>query len=81
MTTKEKVIETLGWYGAAAITGAYALNSFGYLAADALGYQLLNLTGAIALAVITLHHRVYQSALVNTIWAFIAIVALFKLLT
>jgi hypothetical protein len=81
MTTKDKVIETLGWYGALAVTGAYAFNSFGYLAADASGYQLLNLSGAIALAIITLYRRVYQSALVNVIWAIIAVVALAKLLT
>ncbi len=80
MSAKEKLIETLGWYGALAVTGAYALNSFGYLAADAFGYQLLNLTGASALAVITLYRGVYQSALVNVIWALIAVVALTKLL-
>lgn len=80
MTTKEKIIETLGWYGAVAVTGAYALNSFGYLAADAFGYQLLNFTGAAALAVITLYRGVYQSAIVNVIWALIAVVALLRLL-
>jgi hypothetical protein len=80
MTTREKLIETLGWYGAFAVTGAFALNSFAYLASDALLYQLLNLTGAAALAVITLYHRVYQSAIVNVIWGLIAVIALAKLL-
>lgn len=76
---KERMIEVLGWYGALAVTGAYALNSFGYLAADSLAYQLLNLSGALTLALVTIYHRVYQSALVNVIWALIAVVALFKL--
>jgi hypothetical protein len=80
MTTKEKVIEALGWYGAFAVTGAFAFNSFGYFAHDALLYQLLNLTGAAALALITLYHRVYQSAIVNVVWALIAVIALANLL-
>ncbi len=79
MTTKERIVETLGWYGALAVTGAFALNSFGYLAHEVLWYQSLNFTGAAALAIVTLYHRVYQSAIVNVIWAFIAVIALIKL--
>jgi len=80
MTAREKLIEMLGWYGAIAVTGAFALNSFGYLSHDQPWYQLLNFTGAAALAVITLYHRIYQSAIVNVIWALIAVVSLLKLL-
>lgn len=80
MMTKEKIVEALGWYGALAVTGAFALNSFGYLEHEVLWYQLLNFTGAAALAVITLYHRIYQSAIVNVIWTLIALVALVKIL-
>ncbi len=39
--------EIVDWYGAVAIVGAYALNSFSVITFDSLSYQLLNLTGAI----------------------------------
>ncbi|MDD5726917.1 MAG: CBU_0592 family membrane protein [Patescibacteria group bacterium] len=69
-------IDTLvGWYGMAAILLAYALVSFGTLKPDSLTYQLLNLSGALGILVISLLKRAFQPAALNIVWAIIAVVA------
>lgn len=74
-------INTLvGWYGAAAILIAYALTSFGVLRSDSLVYQLLNLTGALGIAVISITKKAYQPAVLNIVWAVVAIAAVVGLL-
>ena len=74
-----KIAEAGGWYGAVAIVGAYALVSFKVVPADGLVYQLLNLTGAIGIIVISAIKGVKQSVTLNVFWALIAIVALVSL--
>ena len=71
--------EIIGWYGAAAIVIAYILNSFSIIAANTLVYQMLNLTGAIGIIVISLMKKTYQPAAVNIIWAVVAVIALVKI--
>ena len=71
--------EIIGWYGAAAIVLAYILNSFSVVAASSVVYQLLNLTGAIGIIVISLLKKTYQPAAVNIIWAVVAVIALVKI--
>ena len=69
-------IDTLvGWYGMAAILLAYALVSFGTLRSDSLTYQLLNLSGALGILIISLLKKAFQPAALNIAWAIIAIVA------
>lgn len=75
-----KFLEIFGWYGTIAIVGTYALISFSVMQSNSVFYQFLNLTGAIGIGCITLYKKVYQSAIVNIIWAIIAAVALVKLL-
>ncbi|MBX6334414.1 hypothetical protein IRY61_03690 [Candidatus Saccharibacteria bacterium] len=74
------IIEAIGWYGPVALILAYALVSFGVVGAESYAFQLLNLTGAIAIIVISAAKKVYQSVALNIFWSIIAIVALVRLL-
>lgn len=74
-------IENLvGWYGAFATLGAYFLISFGILGPMDLKYQLLNLSGAIGLAIICFYKKTYQPLFVNIIWSIIALIAIIFIL-
>lgn len=57
MVMKNKITEILGWYGVAAIVGAYALSSFGVIGGQSLLYQGLNLTGAIGIVLDALNDK------------------------
>lgn len=70
--------ELAGWYGTAAILGAYALSSFGVLATADRTYQALNLTGAIGVAIVCWRKRTWQAFWLEAIWAAIATVALVR---
>jgi cephalosporin-C deacetylase-like acetyl esterase len=77
---KNKITEVLGWYGVAAIVGAYALLSLNFLNSDSLVFQGLNLTGAIGIVIDALDDKNTQPAVLNIIWAIIAFVAIVKIL-
>ena len=77
---KEKIIEIIGWYGTAAIIGAYALNSFGIFSPNNIWYQLLNLTGALGIVIVSFPKKAYQPAVLNVIWIIIALVAIIRIL-
>lgn len=79
MTTKQLFTETAGWYGALAILAAYLLVSFNLISGNGLVFQLLNLTGALGIIAIAAYKKVRQSIMLNTFWAIIAIVALFRI--
>ncbi|WP_415719782.1 CBU_0592 family membrane protein [Maridesulfovibrio sp.] len=72
------LVETLGWYGTIAIILAYILVSFGMLDSKEPAYQILNLSGAVGIISISLHKKAYQPAVLNIIWAAIALVAIVK---
>ncbi len=72
------LIEALGWYGAAAIVAAYALSSFGWLHPADAAYQMLNITGAFGIIIVSLKKRAYQPALLNAAWLTIAVIAVLK---
>jgi hypothetical protein len=72
------LIESVGWIGSVAIVLAYALNMFKKLASDSAAYYILNIGGSICLIVNTLYHHAIPSAVVNVIWIFIALVAVFR---
>jgi hypothetical protein len=76
----KKIIDIIGWVGAAEVIAAYALNSYGELTAGSVLFQLLNLTGAIFLIANTWYNKAYPSMVINIIWTVIAIVALIKIL-
>lgn len=73
--------EVLGWYGTLAIVGAYLAVSFGWLHAEGLAYQLVNITGAMGLMAIAWVKRVKQNVVLNLFWAGIGIAALVQLAT
>jgi hypothetical protein len=74
------ITETLGWYGVIAIVGAYTLLSLGILPSTSLTFQMLNLTGAIGIVVDAIDDKDMQPAVLNIIWAVIALVAIVKIL-
>lgn len=70
----------IGWYGTAAIIGAYALLSSGVIAQGIL-YQALNLTGGIGIVVVSAAKRAYQPMILNIVWSVIGAIALIRLVT
>ncbi|TSC58704.1 MAG: Uncharacterized protein Greene041619_414 [Candidatus Peregrinibacteria bacterium Greene0416_19] len=74
------LINIIGWYGTAAIIGAYALVSFSILSPESVLYQALNGTGAIGIVVVSLQKKAYQPAVLNIIWTAIAAVAVARML-
>ncbi|MBI4256431.1 hypothetical protein HY626_00025 [Candidatus Uhrbacteria bacterium] len=75
---KENVTEFAGWVGVLSIPLAYALLSFGVLGADQAGYHILNLIGGVGIVVDALADKNYQPAVLNLIWAAIAVYAIVK---
>ncbi len=72
-------VNTLGWIGVILIVVAYGLLSFGRISSDTVAYQGLNIAGSILIIIETLTKKDYQPMALNIIWAFIAVVALFRL--
>lgn len=75
------LIETLGWIGSIAILAAYGLNSFQKIKSDSVLFQTLNLLGGILLIINSIHHEAYPFTFINSIWVFIALPALVKILS
>lgn len=79
MKRRHKSVDLIGWYGAAAILLAYALNSFSVIDSSDLTYQLLNLTGAIGVVIVSYAKGVAQPAVLNAVWAAIALLAIIQI--
>ena len=77
---KNSLISILGWYGTVAIIAAYALVSFSILSPTETTYQILNLSGAIGIVLVSLQKKAYPPAVLNIIWAVVAIFAIFKII-
>ena len=77
---KKQFIEIFGWYGTFAIIGAYFLVSFSIVQSNTLTFQLINLTGALGLFIVSFYKKAYQLVVLNVIWLFIALVAIAKIL-
>ncbi len=77
---KNIITEILGWYGVIAIVGAYMLLSFDFVGSNSVVFQVLNLTGAIGIVVDAIEDRNIQPAVLNIIWALVALIALVKIL-
>lgn len=78
--SKSQFAESLGWVGAIALLGSYALLSFNIISGESLVYHSLMLLGAAGLAVVTFRHRAFQSFIVNTIFSILAITALTRII-
>jgi hypothetical protein len=74
------LIELFGWYGMLAIVSAYALVSFSYLNPASLAYQVLNVTGAFGIVIVSFYKKAYQPGVLNIIWTVIAVVAICRIL-
>lgn len=74
----KKWIDIVGWCGAALLLAAFAFNSFGYLGRTDAAYQLMNLFGAVGIALQAYKRRAFPAAALNMVWAIIAIVALLR---
>lgn len=72
-------VEIIGWYGVIAILLAYLLNSLNIINSSNIFYSLLNLTGALGIIFDAWKQKNYQPAVLNIIWAFIAVITLIKL--
>ena len=73
-------IEAIGWAGSFTILAGYALLSSGRLAAGSTAYQLVNIFGALGMAINSLYHGALPSVCNNLIWAGIGGVALIGIL-
>ncbi|MEV6931065.1 hypothetical protein AB0M46_42150 [Dactylosporangium sp. NPDC051485] len=73
------MIDVLGWVGAALVLAAYALVSSKRLAGDGAVFQVMNILGAVALAVNSAASRAWPSVAVNVAWVGIGAVAMFRL--
>jgi len=72
------LVEIIGWIGAVLIIGAYYLNINGKIKSTSAWYIVSNLLGGVFFTINTLVHQAYPSMIVNIIWIFIAVAALFK---
>ncbi len=72
--------EFFGWYGAAAILGAYGLISFSVIEPSSFWYQFFNFTGAFGVAMVSFSKKAYQPAVLNATWTLIAAIALARML-
>lgn len=77
---KHKAENYFGWYGVLTILLAYLLVSFDVIAAKSLAYQLLNLTGAAGIMNEALSKKDAQPAVLNAIWAIIAIISIARII-
>lgn len=78
MTQKRIFAEFAGWYGIAAILSAYVLVSFGVLDGTSIIYQVLNLSGAVGVIIVSIVKKVTQTLVLNIVWVGIACVGLAK---
>ena len=76
---KHRVADVIGWMGMFAVVTAYLLVSIEVLDGHSTVYQLMNLTGALALIWISWLRGVFQGVLINIFWVAIAIVGLLQL--
>ena len=59
--------------------GAFGGRQLGWLNTDRAAYQIMNLAGALILAVVALLGRVWGFVLLNGVWATVSLIALVRL--
>ena len=62
-----------------AILSAYFLVSFNVISAQTIFYQALNITGALGIVYNSFKKKDVQPAILNIIWAIIALIAIIRL--
>ena len=79
MKNKNILFEIIGWAGSFLILLAYAMISIGKWNSEQLVYQGCNLMGSVFFIIYTVYKKTYPPAILNTIWAIIAIIALIRM--
>jgi hypothetical protein len=76
---KNRMLQLFGWCGVSAILVAYILLSFDYLVSSSILFQLLNLTGALGVAMASSSKKDYPPVALNIVWALVALFAIFRI--
>jgi hypothetical protein len=74
------VIDVLGWYGLGVVVLAYGAVSLGFILPSSYTYQFMNLSGSFGLGAVAFAKRAYQNAVLNIVWAAVAVIALSRLI-
>jgi hypothetical protein len=74
---KERLIDIAAWIGTAAILTGYALFTTG-LIPDPFVYHVLNMLGSVAVGYISYRRKVWQSVVINTVFAVLAAIAILR---
>jgi hypothetical protein len=72
------LVDVLGWYGVLAVVGAYGLITFALLGPENIWYMILNLTGAMGLAVEANSKNDRPTVVLNVVWMAFAILGLVR---
>ncbi len=75
----DSLFEVIGWIGVIMLLLAYWSISQGVLNSKNLTFHMLNLFGAIAIIINTLHHNAYAPAMLNVVWASVAAWGVYRL--
>lgn len=78
----ESYSSVIGWAGAALVVSAYFLVSSKRVAGDNLTYQLMNIFGAVGVAINSYFQEAYPSVGIQIVWlliGFTALISIFKL--
>jgi len=71
--------EVVGWYGVLAILAAYTLLNLGKLESQTTSYQILNLTGSLALIINCFIKKDTEPLFLNVVWCIVALISLLHL--
>jgi len=80
MDARKIIHEWIGWLGMILLLIGYFLVSFSYLSADSWVYQAINIVGSFGILWISFIKKAYQPAVMNVIWAVVAIIALLRII-
>jgi len=78
---KRLLYELCGYGGMVCILGAYLSVSFGWLRAEGLAYQGLNLIGSLGNIAYYRYKRAYSGEILDVVWAIVAVLSIVRLLT
>jgi hypothetical protein len=73
------LIDVVGWVGSILVVVAYISVSYERLKLSPRQFQLLNAVGSSSLIANTIYYQAYPSAVLNLIWLFIAMFALWRM--
>ncbi len=72
-------LELFGWFGTSLFVIAYYMVSCGRRKVDSRAYQLMNLTGAVAVGASVLPKQAWPAFFLEVIWGAIALAALLRI--